>query len=127
MKRGEGLGESRTRDPRHASPRCSLSSHGVPNKSEGQIADHTRPTAVRPSSLSHLGPGRFLESESQGAGFFAVFEVGDSGPGSFLEESHCRSWGFPKKYSVIGYVKHDRLCESMIFSRNLSGFHATFH
>ena len=33
---------------------------------------------------NRLGPGRFLESESQGAGFFAVFEVGDSGPVSFL-------------------------------------------
>ena len=42
VKGGEGLGGSRTRDPRHASPRCSLSSHGVPNKSEGQITDQTR-------------------------------------------------------------------------------------
>ena len=46
----------------------------------------TRGNSTR--SEPNLGAGRFLESESQGAGFFAVFEVGDFGPGSFLEEWH---------------------------------------
>ena len=37
-----------------------------------------------------VGLGRFLESESQRAGSFAIFEGGDSGIGSFLSESQCR-------------------------------------
>ena len=37
-----------------------------------------------------LGLGRFLESESQRAGSFAIFKREDSGIGSFLKESQCR-------------------------------------
>ena len=42
---------------------------------------------------NELGPARFLELESGGAGFLAIYEEGDFGSGSFLAESHCGNRG----------------------------------
>ena len=62
-----------------------------------------------------LGLGRFLESESQRAGSFAIFEGGDSGIGSFLKESQCRdSFLDPYNYPT----RNANTKKNMIFHQN---------